>query len=55
MSISLDPDVIPLGEGLAAEDRRSLSNLVEILILNEHKRRQTAPTPTTAEKAEVPA
>lgn len=45
MTISLDPAVIPLGESLAANERRSLSNLVEILIVREHERRQVQSPP----------
>jgi hypothetical protein len=39
VSLSLDAAVIPLGRALASEDRRSLSNLIEILIVQEHERR----------------
>lgn len=39
VSISLDPAVIPIGEALADEDRRSFSNLLEVLIMKEHARR----------------
>lgn len=39
VSVSLDPAVIPVGEALAKADRRSFSNLLEVLILKEYERR----------------
>lgn len=41
VSLSLDAAVIPIGRALAASDRRSLSNLIEVLIVAEHERRQS--------------
>jgi len=41
-NLSLNSDVRTMGENLAREDVRSLSGFVEQLVLNEHRRRQSA-------------
>lgn len=49
VTVSLDPAVIPIGEGLASADRRSFSNLLEVLIVKEYERRKPQPTPAGSE------
>jgi hypothetical protein len=39
MSLTLDPDAVRMGEAIAKEDRRSLSNLIEVLFEQERERR----------------
>lgn len=39
VQLTLDPSTVELGKQLAAEDHRSLSNMVEVLFENEFKRK----------------
>lgn len=50
VSLSLDAAVIPLGRALAAADRRSLSNLIEVLIVAEHERRRSDRRPERSQE-----
>jgi hypothetical protein len=38
VSLTLDPEAVRMGEELAKEEKRSLSNMIEVLFEREHKR-----------------